>query len=536
MNINKSLKEKKRKFNKSRSMQFRILATIIFAMLAITVFIGGISIFEVDQYIQEESENFVVVACENEGEQINNIFDDMEKSVKVMESYVMDFFTQETRVEDRDFQEKIINSTDQMFADVAEHASGAVAYYFRLDPAISDSKMGLFYSKTKENNQYVPLEPTDISLYDKEDTEHVGWFWQPYEAGKPVWMLPYYNQNNNIYMISYVVPMYHEEKFIGIIGMDFDYTALAQRVHEIKIYENGFAHLQIKETVICGYDSEFEQETKDNSKYLRVSKELKNGMTLVLSASYDDIRQIRYEIGFKILFVVLILSVFFTIVAIIVVKKIVAPLKKLADASVKLSNGDYNVEFVNSNVSEIELLNTAFKNMATHLHKREKELHFSANRDSLTGLRNTTSYKRWVAEFDKEIKEKTADFGIVVFDLNQLKKTNDIYGHDVGNKLIVTAAKVISDIFKRSPVFRIGGDEFLAVLQNRDLEDCEELFTKLDLECSKTFIDEKCEVSVSIARGFARFEKDNDLHFNDVFKRADNAMYENKRKSKEAKV
>ena len=65
-------------------MQFRILATIIFAMFAITVFIGGISIYEVDQYIQEESENFVVVTCENEGAQINDIFDDMEKSVKVM--------------------------------------------------------------------------------------------------------------------------------------------------------------------------------------------------------------------------------------------------------------------------------------------------------------------------------------------------------------------------------------------------------------------------------------------------------------------
>lgn len=526
------MNKKKQKLNNTHSMQFRILATIIFAMLSITVFIGGISIYEVDKYIQDESENFVMVTCDNEGAQINNIFDDMEKSVKVMESYVMDFFTEEARVENQSFQEMVVNSTNQMFADVAKHASGAVAYYFRFDPAISNSKTGFFYSKTKENSKYVSLEPTDISLYEKEDTEHVGWFWQPYEAGKPVWMLPYYNQNNNIYMISYVVPLYHEEKFIGIIGMDFDYTVLAERVHKIKIYENGFAHLQIDETVDCGYGNECEQKTKDNSKYFYASKELKNGMSLVLSASYDDIRQIRYEIGFKILFVVLVLSAFFTIVAIIVVKKIVAPLKKLADASVKLSNGDYNVEFVNSSVSEIELLNTAFENMAIHLHEREKELRFSANRDSLTGLRNTTSYKRWIAEFDKEIENKTADFGVVVFDLNQLKKINDTYGHDLGDKLIMTAAKVISDVFKKSPVFRIGGDEFLAILKHRDLDDCEKLFARLDLECAKTFIDVRDEIFISIARGFARFDPDRDLHFNDVFKRADNAMYENKRKTK----
>ena len=530
MNTNKSLK--KGKLNKTRSMQFRILATIIFAMFAITVFVGSISIYEVDQYIQKESENFVVVTCDNEGAQIDNLFEDMEKSVKVMESYIMDFFTEDAIVENQCFQKNVINSTDQMFADVAKHASGAVAYYFRFDPAFSDSKMGLFYSKTKENNEYISLEPTDISLYEKDDTEHVGWFWQPYEAKKPVWMLPYYNKNNNIYMISYVVPMYYEEKFIGIVGMDFDYTVLAEQVHEIKIYENGFAHLQMDETVVCSYDSDCEPDTKDNSKYLRVSKELKNGMTLVLSASYDDIRQIRYEIGFKILFVVLVLSAFFTIIAIFVVRKIVAPLKKLADASVKLSNGDYDVEFVSSNISEIELLNTAFENMAIHLHEREKELRFSANRDSLTGLRNTTSYKRWVEEFDKEIANKTANFGVVVFDLNQLKETNDTYGHDAGDKLIATAAKVISDIFKRSPVFRIGGDEFLAVLQHRDLKDCEKLFAQLDLECAKARIEEKVEIPISIARGFAVFDLEKDLRFNDVFKRADNAMYENKRKIK----
>ena len=513
-------------------MQFRILATIIFAMLAITVFIGGISIYEVDKYIQGESENFVKVTCDNEGAQINNLFEDMEKSVKVMESYIMDFFTEEVQIEDQDFQENVINSVDRMFADVAKHASGAVAYYFRFDPAFSDSKMGLFYSKTKGNNQYVSLEPTDITLYEKNDIEHVGWFWQPYEAGEPVWMSPYYNQNNNIYMISYVVPMYYEEKFIGIVGMDFDYTGLAERVHEINIYENGFAHLQIDETVVCSFDSDCEQNTKDNSKYLRASKELKNGMTLVLSASYDDIRQIRYEIGFEILFVVLVLSAFFTIIAIFVVRKIVAPLKKLADASVKLSNGDYNVEFLNSNVSEIELLNTAFENMAMHLHEREKDLRFSANRDSLTGLRNTTSYKRWVAEFDKEIANKTANFGVVVFDLNQLKETNDTYGHDAGDKLIATAAKVISDIFKRSPVFRIGGDEFLAILQHRDLEEREELFAQFDSECAKSHIVENRKTQISIARGFAMFDPSRDLHFNDIFKRADHAMYENKRKNK----
>ncbi len=528
--------EKKRKSKRTYSMQFRILATIIFAMLAITVFVGGISIYEVDKYVQGESENFVVATCNSEGAQIDNIFEGMEKSVKIMENYIMDFFTEEVSVQDRDFQKKLVDSTDQMFADVAKHASDAVAYYFRLDPVISDSKAGLFYSKTEGNDEYISFEPTDISLYEKDDIEHVGWFWQPYEAGKPIWMLPYYNQNNNIHMISYVIPLYHEEQFIGVVGMDFDFTVLAERVQNIKIYENGLANLEIDGVVIRGgIDAPEEESTYDPDKYLRASKELANGMTLVLSANYDDIRQIRYEIAFGILFTVLILSAIFIIITTFIVRKIVAPLKKIADASAKLSNGDYNVEFAQSDIFEIELLNMAFENMATRLHEREKELRFFANRDSLTGLRNATSYKNWAIEFDKAIENQTAKFGVIVFDLNWLKETNDTYGHDVGDKLIAAAAKAISDVFKRSHVFRIGGDEFLAVLQYIDLESYEELLKSLGDVCANTIIKETGS-PISIASGFAAFVPDQDRCLNDVFKRADKAMYENKRKIKEKAV
>ena len=117
--------------------------------------------------------------------------------------------------------------------------------------------------------------------------------------------------------------------------------------------------------------------------------------------------------------------------------------------------------------------------------------------------------------------------------INYLKETNDRYGHDVGNKLIVSAARIISNIFRRSPVFRIGGDEFLVILQNRDLEELVELLKKFDEEClNEIVVTEKEDIPVSIAKGFARYDPEKDTNFIDVFNRADDAMYENKRKIK----
>ena len=523
----------KPKFYKTQSMQFRILTTIIFAMLAITVFIGSISIYEVDQYIQNETKNLVAVTCDHEGAQINSIFEGMEKSVKVMESYIMDFFTSQTDIEDRAFQEEVVNNTERMFTEVAKHASGAVAYYFRIDPAITNDNVGFFYSKTPSSDWFISFAPTDILRYEKDDTEHVGWFWQPYEAGKPVWMLPYYNQNNHIYMISYVVPMYHNGRFFGVVGMDFDYTVLEERVLGIEIYENGFARLEVDGTAIHSENCVAAgEDLQDQRQYLRAEEALANGMTLAVFADYDDIRQIRDDISFDLLLSVVFLSAIFTAVAIVVVRKFVVPLKTISDASVKLSNGDYNVELGHSKITEIELLNTAFRNMADHLREREKELRISANRDALTGFRNTTAYKSWVADFESESKDPNAVYGVAVFDVNQLKQVNDTYGHQAGDKLIVAAANAIADVFKRSPVFRIGGDEFLAVLRNRDLQDCRELFAKLDAVCENTALEED-KAPVSIARGFAVFDPGKDSGFEDVFQRADNAMYENKRKTKQ---
>ena len=519
---------------KIQSMQFKVLITLISAMLAITVFIGGLSIYEVDRFVQNQTKDFINVTCEKDASQINDIFGDMEKSVHIMESYVLGLISSKSDIMDIEKQDNMLERSAEMFADVANNTDGVVAYYVRFTPELSHNTSGLFYSKVKGKDGFVRFEPTDISFYDKSDTEHVGWYWQPLEAGKPVWMLPYYNKNNDIMMISYVVPMYFENEFIGVVGMDFDYTVLTDKVHNIKIYENGFAHLEFEGAYVYNTDHVEDAKLHENpDEYLSVSKELRNGMTLIISASYDDIRQIRYDIAFKVLYVVILLAVFFSLIAIFIVKKIVNPLKKLTDASVKLSNGEYDVEIVHSNTYEIRLLSIAFENMALHLKEHEKLQHLLAYRDSLTGLRNTNSYWAWINDFDKEIENGKIDFGILVFDINYLKETNDRYGHDIGNKLIVCAARIISDIFKRSPVFRIGGDEFLVILQNRDLEEYKELLEKFDTEClNELIITDKESIPVSVAKGFARYSSEKDKNFVDVFNRADDAMYENKREIK----
>lgn len=148
-----------------------------------------------------------------------------------------------------------------------------------------------------------------------------------------------------------------------------------------------------------------------------------------------------------------------------------------------------------------------------------------ANTDGLTGIKNRLSYEKIEEKTDEEIKNGTVNpFAIVVFDINGLKKTNDVYGHETGDDLILSSVKLICDTFKHSPVFRIGGDEFTAFLSGNDYFSREELLKKFQQKAAENVEAD----STVVASGLSEFQFGVDKYVSEVFERADIAMYRNK--------
>ena len=157
-----------------------------------------------------------------------------------------------------------------------------------------------------------------------------------------------------------------------------------------------------------------------------------------------------------------------------------------------------------------------------------------ARRDSLTGTRNKTAYHEYEKELQKEIDEEKNDpFGIIICDLNDLKVINDTQGHKAGDEYIKDSCKLICRIFAHSPVFRVGGDEFAVILKEHDYVERENL-----LEAFRKQIEENIRLGSGtiIASGMAEFRPNNDNTVEDVFKRADSRMYEDKTHLKEQKL
>ena len=92
-------------------------------------------------------------------------------------------------------------------------------------------------------------------------------------------------------------------------------------------------------------------------------------------------------------------------------------------------------------------------------------------KDALTGLRNGTTCDIFLEELTREMQTGMRDYAIAVLDVDRTHYINETYGRDKGDEYLKNCSALICYTFKHSPVFRYGGDEFVAILKNIDLQD-----------------------------------------------------------------
>jgi len=152
----------------------------------------------------------------------------------------------------------------------------------------------------------------------------------------------------------------------------------------------------------------------------------------------------------------------------------------------------------------------------------------NAQRDALTGVKNRSAYLDVEAKINQRIRDGEAvKFAVVVCDLNNLKQTNDSFGHQAGDRLLKNACAIICGIFKHSPVFRVGGDEFAVISQGQDYDNMDALIARM----RRSNASNEASGGTVIACGMARYDHDSSVAA--VFERADRKMYEDKKTLKD---
>ena len=182
---------------------------------------------------------------------------------------------------------------------------------------------------------------------------------------------------------------------------------------------------------------------------------------------------------------------------------------------------DGNVFFINPKIPPkadaflkvtLDLLDFFFMESKAYDENTEDKIY-----DQLTQARSANSFGHLKDEY---LLHKPHSLGVIFADLNGLKFTNDNYGHALGDSMLVYCAKMLIQVFGQDNVYRIGGDEFVAILANESVD----VFKKKTNEIRKLFSEER---GTSASLG-AAFWEGNDVNILKLIESADKEMYDEK--------
>ena len=236
------------------------------------------------------------------------------------------------------------------------------------------------------------------------------------------------------------------------------------------------------------------------------------------------------------------ITVLICVLAIIVMRRrIIKPIGILARAASQYKNNNNVFSEVNiKRNDEIGVLADSMKKMESDINnyisdltsarEHADKLNQVANTDVLTQVLNKRAFESKVSQ----LNENKTPYGIALVDINDLKKINDNYGHEKGNVSIQIVCQFICQVFDRSCVYRVGGDEFVVVIENDDYDRCDEMIKELlDLyKANESDASKQPWERVTAAVGYSLYNPDTDEGVDSVEQRADEEMYSNKKQWK----
>lgn len=180
----------------------------------------------------------LIMQCETGEKNLDHYFESIEQSVAMVSSFA------EADLEGSDISDLSghIDRIGVLFNKIAEETNGVLTYYYRIDPSVSDKDKGFWYVDV-DGKGFAPHEVTDITKYDTTDTTQLVWYTIPKNLSKSVWLSPYVTDNLDVLVLSYNVSVYRKHNFIGVIGIELDYTTMATQVDNIRLFENGYAFI-----------------------------------------------------------------------------------------------------------------------------------------------------------------------------------------------------------------------------------------------------------------------------------------------------
>ena len=544
-----------------RTIRSEAIAYILSIVIPLVGYFGWTDVYRVSQAETFFAQNTMTRLCLNSGYQLERTLTRAEDTVRFLARAATNHIPNLEALSYRDYRNTIKDHLIDSFSDAVRSIDGIETFYVHFSEKIVPGKESFWYVRNHQTGRFEVHEPTDVESIGEKDLSRTGWYYIPAKTGKPMWLPPYTNGNLGTKMISYVLPLFVEGEFAAIVGVDLNWSLITDTVRSIKVLSTGYAYLSGSQDELF-YHPDFPNGTKnapyyveprDNSELMveygadsarsplaeanyfgkrfeLAFYKLPNEMHLVTAAPKAEIYAGRTHAITRAVTIAVGALLLSFLLAYRAARNLTRPIEHLTSVTREIGQGNYDIVAKKFSKNELGQLTDSINEMIVKLKQYSETIEGMAYLDSLTGVKNARAYDEKMSSLQARLQNGFTDFGILIIDLNRLKEVNDQFGHDKGNIAIRSLTSFICNIFKHSPVFRIGGDEFAVTLEGFDLERIDELLEQTrPHRIARDLSQKEPWTQVVFSLGFARYDPSLDESCEDVVRRADAIMFAEKK-------
>ncbi|MCQ2520639.1 MAG: methyl-accepting chemotaxis protein [Lachnospiraceae bacterium] len=363
-----------------KSIKKTLMAVIIGCSLFSVLICGIFGVVKSMETVENKATEILSLETKNEALELNEKLNQISQTVDTLAANCMRSLTDYGSfcAEDK-FVKQYVYKINNIVKEAADSTESAMTCYVRFNPELAYPTSGLFLTRDSLGDAFASETPTDLSVYDPSDLEHVGWYYIPVNKGVPTWMDPYLNENINVYMISYVVPTFTSGASFGIVGMDIDFSAFQQNFAEKKLFDTGYLvlvssedkvlyHPNLDENVVLSEDTVYggaqlaavvsdpekngvvERIKIGSTDYFTCYYMLDNGMKVISVVPYNEVIADAQSTAMAILMAGIVALAVSVCLSIVFARRIARPITNVTEAVNKLAKLNF------SDNSEIEKL------------------------------------------------------------------------------------------------------------------------------------------------------------------------------------
>ena len=492
---------------------------VLLAILLSVVVIGALGIYTIWGKTNQDVVTIMNLTTESKAAAMDYTLLKIKDPVDTVAAYVgARVVTGDNELDEAVIKGKLKEEVQELFESSVESMEGVVGYYIRFAKPYDSMVKGFAFRKKQTGAVFYPAGKSYGQSDLNQTNGELDWYDLAKNNKKPVWIPIRKCTYLSGYIFSYAVPIYFNKELVGVACVDVDFDVLAKPVREVSLFGKGYAYLtDDRGTVyyhpLIGYGTLLTEDEEDVPEVDNALGDLSSHGELITYTYKGQKKKMAF-------------------------KSLINDMRLVVTANEEDVLRETNALIRNIVLSAAGIM-LLFMYLALMMEKRTMhpaldKMDSLAHLDGLTGVRNKTSFLETQAYLNQKIHEGNAVFGLVMFDANNLKMINDRYGHKRGDSYLLGVVEMIQDCFPGCQVYRIGGDEFVVVLEGTDslLTAARRLlYTYTWQEQRKKDKKEPWEIP-SVAGAYVGFDPKEHHSFEDVLAVADALMYQKKQQMK----